>query len=287
MSDPPEVHRRALPLMRSLRARLAALRAGIRRVPARALDDLRRDPARGRRVLLWTIGITVAATAVVTVIFTVMALSSSASTADRLAAAGDVLVGATLLLAAIAAVVALLAYAVSTGTPDLQLQVHFIRSFPNNPVFAANTQDDGALKAITEYNGKILVRNDSGYSAKNPAVIVRLDAMFFKPYDATFFEGWASMETADTIQVTGQLDELTVVQWDGGPTYSIHGNSTRRLPDLQFSYLWHIPEWGKPALTFEILAEGYRKVITLPVDFTIEGKSQFPREDGKTNPEWM
>jgi hypothetical protein len=63
--------------------------------------------------------------------------------------------------------------------------------------------------------------------------------------------------------------------------------STRRLPDLQFSDLWYLPGGGKPAITFEILAEGYRKEITLPVDFTVDGQSQFPREDGKTNPEWM
>ncbi len=58
-------------------------------------------------------------------ILTVLALSSFTTTADRLTAAGDVLVAATLFLAAIAAVVALLAYAVATGTPDLQLSVHF------------------------------------------------------------------------------------------------------------------------------------------------------------------
>jgi hypothetical protein len=83
---------------------------------ATALDRLRRDPTIQRRALLRTIGITVLVTALVTVILTVMALTSSASTADRLAAAGDVLVGATLLLAAIAALVALLAYAVDRNS---------------------------------------------------------------------------------------------------------------------------------------------------------------------------
>ena len=63
-----------------------ALAAVIMRCPVRAVDGLRRDPARERRVLLRTIGITVAA--VVTVILTALALTSSASTADRLAAAG-------------------------------------------------------------------------------------------------------------------------------------------------------------------------------------------------------
>lgn len=148
--------------------------------------------------------------------------------------------------------------------------------------------------------GKVLLRNNSGYSAKNPAVIVRLHAMFFSPSDPPSFEReWASMELADTEEVVARRAtdmrghfvfnhvKLTAVQWDGGPTYSIHGHSTRRLPDLQFSELWHIPEWGTPALTLEILADGYRKEITLPVDFIIDGKPKFPREDGKINPEWM
>jgi hypothetical protein len=62
---------------------------------------------------------------VVTAILSPRALTLSANTADRLTAAGDVLAGVTLLLAAIAALVALLAYAVSTCAPDLCLSVHF------------------------------------------------------------------------------------------------------------------------------------------------------------------
>ena len=140
-----------------------------------------------------------------------------------------------------------------------------------------------------------MLRNDSGYSAKNPAVIVRLHAMAFEPANADSFEqNWASMDVeiiswpAESIsESTEPLAGLTVVQWDGGPTYSIHGNSTRRLPDLLFTQLWHKPEWGTPTLTFEILAEGYRKEITLPVDFIVDGKSRFPRAGGKINPEWI
>ena len=70
--------------------------------------------------------------------------------------------------------------------------------------------------------------------------------------------------------------------------YSIHGHSTRRLPDLQFSDLWYIPGLEKqPFLTFEILADGYRKVVSIPVDFKANGESRFPRKDRKVNPGWM
>jgi hypothetical protein len=140
--------------------------------------------------------------------------------------------------------------------------------------------------------GEVWLRNDSGYSARNPAVIVRLHGMFFIPNDRASFEReWASMriiEVSSCFSGASDLGEgITVVQWDGGSAYSIHGHSTRRLPDLQFYNLWCKPAGGKPAITFELLAEGYRKEITLAVDFTIDGKSQFPREDEKRNPEWM
>jgi hypothetical protein len=98
---------------RSLKRSFAAV------IPARIFRRLRQNPARGRKVLLRTIGIAVAVTSLVTVVLAVLALTFVAGAADKLAAVGDVLVGATLLLAAIAAVVALLAYAVSTGAPDL------------------------------------------------------------------------------------------------------------------------------------------------------------------------
>jgi hypothetical protein len=80
----------------------------------RFLDRVRHDSQLRRKVFLGTTGAAVAVITTITVILTFLALTSSANTADRLAAAGDVLVGATLLLAAIAALVALLAYAVST-----------------------------------------------------------------------------------------------------------------------------------------------------------------------------
>jgi hypothetical protein len=84
--------------------------------------------------------------------------------------------------------------------------------------------------------------------------------MVFRPSDPDEFERtWAIM---DYRYVPG-LPELGVsrygyreVQWDGGSA-SIHGHSTRRLPEFVFSQLWRIPEEGTPALTFEILAEGY------------------------------
>ena len=96
-------------------------------------------------------------------------------------------------------------------------------------------------------------------------------------------EGYTEVQ----IREEGYTEGYTEVQWDGGPTYSIHGYSTRRLPGLDFGDLWHMLKDGQPLLTFEILAEGYRKPVTLPVDFIVDGKSLYPREGDNSYPEWM
>jgi hypothetical protein len=186
------------------------------------------------------------------VILTIRALTSSADLADRLAAAGDVLVGATLLLAAVAAVVALLAYAVSTGLPDIGLRVEFKDSSPNNPVFTGVTAAGGVvccgLEDEIRLTAKILLRNESAYSATNPAFVVRLHAMTFQPLihnqeQRDKFEG--NWTVTDSRPFAADIGGFTEIQWDGGPAYSIHGHSTRRLPDLPSGYLWYnFPESG-------------------------------------------
>jgi hypothetical protein len=250
------------------------------RTPAMIFGHLRRNPARGRKVLLQTIGIAVAATAVISVVLTVLALTFISGTADKLAAVGDVLVGATLLLAGIAAVVALLAYAVSTGAPDLQIRVSFNFSYPNNPAFKAREREFGDLLAeqFKQLTGDIQIRNNSSYSAKNPAVIVRLRNMAFGREEHN--ANWVITNFANT-------NGILAVQWDGGPAYSIHGNSTRRLPDLHLDKLHTYTSSGSPGLAIELLADGYRKEVVLPVDFTVDGQSQFRVEGGETYPEWM
>jgi hypothetical protein len=263
-----------------MKAWLAAPWKFIRRVPAKMLDDLRRDPVGGRRILLRSIWIALAFTAMVTVVLMALVLSWSLSTGDRLVALGDVLVGATLLLAAIAAVVALLAYAVSTGPPDLQIRIWFPFSAANKPEFQAHTQEGGNLQAVEfkQLSADIQIRNNSSYSAKNPAVIIKLEEMAFLREIRE--EDWAVINFAST-------NGIIAVQWDGGPAYSIHGNSTRRLPDLWLHKLHVNPGAEAPAFAIEILADGYRKEIVLPVNFTVDGAAQFPREDGQASPEWM
>jgi hypothetical protein len=192
-------------------------------------------------------------------------LSSFKTTSDRLTWAGDVLVGATLPLAAIAAIVALVAYAVSTGLPDIGVRVYFRPLW--NLVIGI-----GSGSGIP--TGIIWLRNQSGYSAQNPAVIVRLHEMSFRPsdHDSNSFERkWALIDSENNLGST----RYTAVQWDGGPTYSIHGHSTRRLPDLVLEDLRPTSNTRLTpgiSLTVEILAEGYRKVVSIPLGALLEGE---------------
>lgn len=243
---------------------------------------IRDDPRLARKVLLYLITLSVTAVTVAAVTLTIMALSSSASSSDRLASVGDVLAGATLLLAVVAAGIAALAYAVSTGPPDIRLRVHFEWSSPNSPRFEAEAEDNGWLKAkvFKQTWGRLSLRNDSSYPAKNPAVIVRLNGMAFLPSDAPSNENWIHVNHVNTVGITA-------IQWDGGPN-PIHAHSERVVPSLDFTRLWHIPEWGKPSLSFEILADGYRRMVELPVDFIVKGESKFtPDEGDEKNGEWV
>jgi hypothetical protein len=230
--------RPALVFARMISARWKALR----RVTAKALDRLRSDSRLRRRALLYTFGAAVSITAVVTVILTVIVLSSSASSTDRLAAVGDVLMGATLFLAVIAAVVALLAYAISTGPPDIRFSVEFPgAAYANDPIFEAHADADKPfqLRWLGAERWKILLKNESGYSAKNPALIIRFNTMSFRPFtnpeDVSYFErNWTVIDSAIHVYDlwVDEWEGFKAVQWDGGPAYSIHGHSTRRLPDF-------------------------------------------------------
>ena len=128
-------------------------------------------------------------------ILAALALTANADLADRMAEAGAVFTGAALLLAIIAAVVALLAYAASTGLPDLWFKVEVRDSAPNNLVFEAIIDDElGILAKKGPILGNLLVQNLSSYSANNPAVVIRLRNMVFRRSVNTP-EEWALIES--------------------------------------------------------------------------------------------
>jgi hypothetical protein len=81
----------------------------------------------------------------VSAVLIALILTSGLDSADRLAAVGDVLVGATLLLGLAAALVTLLAFMTALGPPNLRVQLACECSASNNPVFQADRLKDGTL----------------------------------------------------------------------------------------------------------------------------------------------
>jgi hypothetical protein len=244
-----------------------------------------RDAVSRRRFWLIAGGVAIVVIVpVVTAILTALALTSNANTADRLAAAGDVLVGATLLLAVAAALVALRAYVVTTGVPSFRLQLAFECSKPNNPVFQADEPGKNIFQTrqFKQLSGRIVIWNDSFYPARELRIIVRLNAMAFAPEpDSRFFGDWTVLDFIDTIGITA-------IEWEGGPGYSIHLNSMRRLPGFYLSNLRWRQEWGEPGFAIEILAANLRQVIYLPVGFEVSGKLHgLKEEDRGTVAPWI
>jgi hypothetical protein len=193
---------------------------------------------------------------------------SDLSIDKRITSIGDVLGAGTLLLAFLAALIALQAYAVATGLPDLKVQIWFEHSDKNRPVFLATPAVSGELASglpAGQTAAKISILNSSGYSAKNPAIVVRLNAI-----GSRFVES----ETGWSVIDTDKNSDATSIQWDGGTAYSIHGHSIRRLPILDLGKIRHSPELGLPSLTVEMLAEGgYQREVLLPVRFIDSGES--------------
>ena len=103
---------------------------------------------------------------------------------DRVTDIGAIFAFATLLLGFIAGLVAISAYAVSTGQPNLKLRILFsYQQHFNQPVFeTAGETEPGYEKDKVIAAGEswtkvayIWIQNSSSYSAKSPAVIISLD----------------------------------------------------------------------------------------------------------------
>lgn len=74
----------------------------------------------------------------------------------------------TCLLTAVAAIVVLLAYLAATGRPDLDIEVTFNFSSPNEPVFLAEDDDDGIAgsrrrKSFKQTWATVTLNNSSEY----------------------------------------------------------------------------------------------------------------------------
>jgi hypothetical protein len=203
---------------------------------------------------------------------------------DRIAVIGNFLSFGTLLLALVAGIVALAAYSAATGLPNLRIKIslplagHYANFVvlladqvgvrpPGN--FGPNEWRWTKITALEELNtATIVVENTTRYAARTPAVVIQFRGCRLL-LDAPASAGWIPTQRTSTAG-----GGVVAVQWDGGPNYAIHGNSTRHLPDLKLQRLELVdPEDSSaPAeLIVRLLADGYdRKAIRFAIDFTLD-----------------
>lgn len=95
----------------------------------------------------------------------------------RLAGVAAVLAAATVLLAVVAGVIGLAAYAAATQRPNLAVEIQFRFSRPNAPVLEVQPPDQFGARFLAPWRqceAQVLVHNKSSYSARNPAVRIDL-----------------------------------------------------------------------------------------------------------------
>jgi len=131
------------------------------------------------------------------------------------------------------------------------------------------------LKASTHI-AYMWIDNKSRYPAKSPAVIIRfgedddssMGLCWTQPECYNLDEPWKDRSQGPTWKGTHFKTSGMVVlaaQWDGGSEYTIHGKSTRRIPDLPLVTLFS--ERPKSEFKVELLAENYRKAVKVAIEF--------------------
>jgi len=208
------------------------------------------------------------------------------STPDAIALSGNFIAGATFVLAALAAVVALLAYRVTTQAPDLIPEIKFWFC-PVNQVILVKAAPDGkaGIRLATErpsvgsigtttfpqLRAWVRIRNQRLWSARQPAVIVHFDGMVLTG-EIYFSRGpWETSRTDSP-------GKGIALRWEG---MAIHGEELRDLPvlaleDLRGSGTEH------PTIVLEVFAEGFRKSFPFPVELVTldEWDGRFPGATG-------
>ena len=188
----------------------------------------------------------------ITVLVGAFALNWLSSTKDdRLAVISNFLTLGTLLLALVAGIVALVAYAAATGQPDLTVQF-MLPGGGFNKIWFPGPGLSGSATALT-----VNVRNSSKYSARTPAVVIQFRDCYLNRGQFPSAHEW--IPTA-----YNGMGGIVEVQWDGGPNYAIHGDMTRHLPEIWLQGLTRPGESGE--MVFRLLADGYsRRPIVKPV----------------------
>lgn len=158
---------------------------------------------------------------------------------------------AAFLLLAAGTVVAVIAYMLATGAPDLEPELSFRFSYPNAPVFSLDPESGSGkqprIAGWRQVEGKVYLHNRSAYSAKHPGF--RIDFLGLGGFDPSRNPGWTPLAVANMVGVMS-------IQWDGGADYLVHGRWIRPLPDLNFDGVFMLANDSITALEVTVAADG-------------------------------
>jgi hypothetical protein len=227
-----------------------------------------RDTRTRRRLLLGAYSLLLVAALTSILVASLLLLTSKVDLADRLAETADVIAGGTAVLAVIAGLVALQAYAAATGLPSLEVQVWFSTSAKNVPVFKAREVHRDFVETTdppSQTTATISLRNRSPYAARDPLVIVKMSPIFCNAVDGVSAgDQWTVFQLPDASSSGTEV----IVQWDGGPGSIVHGHSSRRLPNLNFGKLSYDRSWQPPEMEVVMIADGgYHRSAALRISF--------------------
>jgi hypothetical protein len=209
------------------------------------------------------------------------------STTDAIALSAVLVGAATFVLAALAAVVALLAYRVTTQAPDLTPEIKFWFDAINQVILVRGPADgqagipliqerphpDGSNTTLSfpQLRAWVRIRNQRLWSARQPALILHLNGMVLMGNPFIVRRHWE-------ISRTDSPGKAIALRWEGT---AIHGQEVRDLPvlgleDLRGSGPDH------PEIVLEVFAEGFRRRFPFPVELVTlqEWDQRFPNATG-------
>ena len=201
---------------------------------------------------------------------------------------GDVFSLGTLVITFFAVVIALLAYQVSTGSPDLELGIMLYGEEPYCHVLQFKTSDKRWVELSEWFKAKndfsvaklgvdpvgwtkiayIWINNNSKYPARNPAVVVRFGDV--NEPTLGLCKSWRTADDLpwkDTASTSSGIFVVTT-QWDA--ENPIHGFSSRRLPNLPLETLFSSQTERPVIFHIDLLADGYRKTEKITIQFIVE-----------------
>jgi hypothetical protein len=211
-----------------------------------------------RRLGLVSAVVSLSVALAITAIALVTVLLVHFSSADRLIAVGDVFGGGIFLLAVVAAVVAVLAYADSSRRPKLLTAWSFRSLRDGSIVSSAELAADLGIRNFTDpaptcacgsgdlvplepVKLELRVENHGEVAAKNVAVAFYLEGIYFSPRPAVDPQ-WRFFEKDNGWQI----------QWESGADRVVYPGAIPRTPSIELTGMWAFSEithtdWGSVA----------------------------------------